>query len=279
MTAILEIRNLSLSRGGKPVLHDLSLSVGKGQISALLGANGAGKSSLVLGAAGMIPLSSGSVEMEGEDLAGRQADSIRASGLAAVPEGHHVLAGLTVQENLEVAGATQTPVSAAEGIERAYAVFSRTCGSNRSASGFNFGRPATDGRAGAGHRQPAKGHSGRRDVTRPGTSDRQTSARCDPRPGRQWRRCAFDRAIHPSRAGFGGPRPMSWIAGTWCSAGRRRGRGQSGHSSRSLSGRRLTWPNLKLRPPVEPDRQQSDCARQERQQGRGLRSETSATAP
>ena len=123
MTAMLEIRNLSLSRGGKPVLHDLSLSVGKGEISALLGANGAGKSSLVLGAAGMIPLSSGSVEMEGEDLAGRQADSIRASGLAAVPEGHHVLAGLTVQENLEVAGATQTPVSAVEGIERAYTVF------------------------------------------------------------------------------------------------------------------------------------------------------------
>ena len=123
MTAILDIRNLSLSRGGKPVLHELSLSVGKGEISALLGANGAGKSSLVLGAAGMIPLSSGSVEMEGEDLVGRQADSIRASGLAAVPEGHHVLAGLTVQENLEVAGATQPPVSAAEGIERAYAVF------------------------------------------------------------------------------------------------------------------------------------------------------------
>ena len=123
MTAMLDIRNLSLSRGGKPVLHDLSLSVGKGQISALLGANGAGKSSLVLGAAGMIPLSSGSVEMEGEDLAGRQTDSIRASGLAAVPEGHHVLAGLTVQENLEVAGATQTPVSAFKGIERAYAVF------------------------------------------------------------------------------------------------------------------------------------------------------------
>lgn len=123
MTAILDINNLSLSRGGKRVLDDISLSVSEGEIVALLGANGAGKSSLVLGTAGMLPLDTGQVRSLGTDLAGKPPYEIRAAGVAAVPEGHQVLTDLSVLENLEVAGAFLTPSETQAGIETAFGIF------------------------------------------------------------------------------------------------------------------------------------------------------------
>jgi branched-chain amino acid transport system ATP-binding protein len=72
--------------------------------TSLIGPNGAGKSSLVLALGGVLPIEAGSVELDGLPLAGKSPDFIRAAGVAAVPEGHRVLAGLSVEDNLQAAG-------------------------------------------------------------------------------------------------------------------------------------------------------------------------------
>jgi len=99
----LVLRRLSVARGGRGVVTDVSLEIPAGEVTALLGANGAGKSSLVLGVAGRLRLSSGAVLIDGVDVAGQRPQRIRRSGLAAVPEGHQVLRSLSVRDNLRAA--------------------------------------------------------------------------------------------------------------------------------------------------------------------------------
>jgi branched-chain amino acid transport system ATP-binding protein len=107
----LHISQLRVTRGGKPVLHDVSIRVPRGQITALLGPNGAGKSTTVMAVAGDLPLLAGQVILEGIHIGGWRTEAVRAAGLAVVPEGHRVLPDLTVRDNLLLAGAT-LPVSA-----------------------------------------------------------------------------------------------------------------------------------------------------------------------
>lgn len=103
----IEVKNLHVSRGGKRVLHDLSFQLESGRITALLGANGAGKSTTVMTIVGVLPPDSGQVMLTGRSLVGQPTDRIRRLGVALVPEGHRVLSNLTVNENLLVA----TPAS------------------------------------------------------------------------------------------------------------------------------------------------------------------------
>lgn len=100
---MLSVNNLVVQRGGKNVLHGVSLQVAPGQITALVGANGAGKSSLVMALAGALPLVLGRIELEGETLSGRRPEAVRAAGVAVVPEGHRVLGDLSVRDNLRAA--------------------------------------------------------------------------------------------------------------------------------------------------------------------------------
>lgn len=102
--ARLEIDNLVMVRGTKAVVHAISLRIAPGRITALMGANGAGKTSTVLGIAGAIEPAFGEIWLGGQDLKGRDADEIRRRGIATVPEGHQVLRELTVRDNLMVAG-------------------------------------------------------------------------------------------------------------------------------------------------------------------------------
>jgi len=81
----------------------VSLDIPEGKIVALLGPNGAGKSELVLGLAGVLP-QSGQILLDGVDLAKADPQTIRAAGIAAVPEGHQTLTGLSVIDNLRAAG-------------------------------------------------------------------------------------------------------------------------------------------------------------------------------
>ncbi|MGP3961701.1 ABC transporter ATP-binding protein [Nonomuraea sp. 3N208] len=103
----LVIEGLQVERGGRTVVRGASLRVPAGEIRALLGPNGAGKSSLVLALAGVLPLSGGTITLNGRELAGRRPEGVRAAGLATVPEGHRVLGDLTVADNLAVAAAVQ----------------------------------------------------------------------------------------------------------------------------------------------------------------------------
>ena len=104
MTQSLSVSNLSVARAGKTVIHGVSLEIAPGKITALLGANGAGKSSLVLSIAGALPVERGELLLDGKSIKGLRPENVRRLGVVAVPEGHRVLGDLTVEENLRVAG-------------------------------------------------------------------------------------------------------------------------------------------------------------------------------
>jgi len=119
----IDIQNLTVSRGGRPVVRDVSLNIKQGKITALLGANGAGKSSLVLGLAGTLPLDKGGVFLDGQNLAHKRPEVIRAAGISAVPEGHQILTDLTVEENLKAAGSSLSKLELKEAVSEALTVF------------------------------------------------------------------------------------------------------------------------------------------------------------
>lgn len=120
---MLDVRELSVAIDGKTVVDGVSLTVRPGEVTALLGANGAGKSELVLALAGLLPVARGTVTVDGTEITGAKPDRIRASGVAAVPEGHQVLTQLTVDENLAVAGSLLSASEAAAAQAEVYIVF------------------------------------------------------------------------------------------------------------------------------------------------------------
>ena len=117
------IDKLNVRRGNKLVVDGLSLTLEAGKITALLGPNGAGKSSLVLALAGMLPVDGGTVEIDGKPMVGQSPENIRGAGLAAVPEGHRVLSGLSVDDNLHAAGFGQSVADAADAVADVYRIF------------------------------------------------------------------------------------------------------------------------------------------------------------
>jgi branched-chain amino acid transport system ATP-binding protein len=123
MSEGLSISRLRVVRGGREVIHGVDLEIAPGRITALLGANGAGKSSLVLAVAGALPTHSGIVSVDGEPITGLRPENVRRKGVAAVPEGHHVLTDLTVAENLTVAGYHLERSKREAGVESALETF------------------------------------------------------------------------------------------------------------------------------------------------------------
>jgi branched-chain amino acid transport system ATP-binding protein len=119
----LTVQRLNVARGGKAVLHDVDLTILPGKITALLGANGAGKSSLVLAIAGVLPVASGVIALDGQSIVGLRPDGVRVSGVAAVPEGHQVLGDLSVEDNLKVAGCHLTRAQLRPAIDLALDTF------------------------------------------------------------------------------------------------------------------------------------------------------------
>jgi branched-chain amino acid transport system ATP-binding protein len=98
---MLEIRDLSLHYGQHLALDRVSVTVGKGETVVILGANGAGKSSLLKVAAGLVKPDAGTmINFSGEDIVRRPAHLVLESGIALVPEGRGVFGDLTVDENL-----------------------------------------------------------------------------------------------------------------------------------------------------------------------------------
>ncbi|PJI41250.1 MAG: branched-chain amino acid ABC transporter ATP-binding protein [Rhizobium sp.] len=90
-----------------PVLHDVSLSVGAGQFISVVGPNGAGKTTLFKAISGIIPLKSGRVSFDGQDISNLEASRRPHLGIAHVPEGRQVFPSMTVLENLELGAATE----------------------------------------------------------------------------------------------------------------------------------------------------------------------------
>jgi branched-chain amino acid transport system ATP-binding protein len=99
---MLEVRNLSVAYGRVTALRDVSLAVGAGEIVAVLGSNGAGKSSLLRAIVGQAPIASGQVLFDGTPIERRSTDAIVRLGLTLVPEGRRVFPRHTVEENLRL---------------------------------------------------------------------------------------------------------------------------------------------------------------------------------
>jgi branched-chain amino acid transport system ATP-binding protein len=111
----LTINNLTVERGGRPVVQDVTIEIPAGQVTALLGPNGAGKSTLVLAVGGVLKPRTGEVLLEGISLTGRRPERIRQAGVAIVPEGRRLLPDLTVEDNLRVASYALTKTQAQAG--------------------------------------------------------------------------------------------------------------------------------------------------------------------
>ena len=109
------IEDARVNRGELEVVHGVSLRVPPGQVTVLLGANGAGKTSLLDAVAGVIPLAGGRVTMDGEEIHALKRDRRSKVGLAYVEQGRTIFPDLTVEENLEVA--VQRGGSVAEAFE------------------------------------------------------------------------------------------------------------------------------------------------------------------
>ena len=97
---MLEVKDLNVHYGAIHAIKGISLTVGDGELVALIGANGAGKTTTLPTISGLIKASSGSITMDGTDLQKVPADQLIRMGMAHVPEGRHIFAQMTVEENL-----------------------------------------------------------------------------------------------------------------------------------------------------------------------------------
>jgi branched-chain amino acid transport system ATP-binding protein len=132
----LTAEGLNTYYGKSHILHDVGLTVAEGQITTLLGRNGAGKSTTLRSIVGLTPPRSGRVTLFGKDITGQPPYRIAASGVGFVPEGRKVFANLTVDENLRVPLERPGPYD----IERVYKLFPRL-GERKS----NLGRQLSGG--------------------------------------------------------------------------------------------------------------------------------------
>jgi branched-chain amino acid transport system ATP-binding protein len=119
----LRIEGLSVPRANRVVLREVSLEITAGEITALLGPNGTGKSTLVLAVAGVLRPTAGRVLLGDQDLTKRRPEKIRRAGVAVVPEGRRLLPELTVADNLRVATYALASGEAESGIEYALELF------------------------------------------------------------------------------------------------------------------------------------------------------------
>jgi branched-chain amino acid transport system ATP-binding protein len=102
MMGILEVKNLTVEYGAIRAVKGISFSVDKGNIFAILGANGAGKSATLRTISGIVKPKSGEIIFDGKNIVGKSIYSIAKSGISHSPEGRQILSGLTVEENLKV---------------------------------------------------------------------------------------------------------------------------------------------------------------------------------
>jgi branched-chain amino acid transport system ATP-binding protein len=126
MNELLKIVDLKLNYGPITALKGVDLVVPEGQIVAILGANGAGKTSLLKTVSGLLKPASGEIIYDGVNIAGKPAHKVAKQGIMQSPEGRFVLVGLTVEENLLVGGYNiKDKAELARNFERVYSLFPR----------------------------------------------------------------------------------------------------------------------------------------------------------
>ena len=125
-TPLLDIRNMDVAYGGIRAVRQLNLHVHPGERVALIGANGAGKSTTLRAICGLVPLAAGSVHYQGKSLAGQPVHAMVRQGLVMVPEGRGIFPQLTIEENLHMgAYSRQDKINFAQELQQVYQRFPR----------------------------------------------------------------------------------------------------------------------------------------------------------
>jgi len=121
---LLRLSRLNASYGDVQVLHDIDLSIEEGEFISIVGANAAGKSTLLRSIAGLLKKTSGSIEFRGKQLIGRPPYEIVETGIAHIPEGRRVFPLSSVQENLEVGAYVQRKqINLSRSLKEVYELF------------------------------------------------------------------------------------------------------------------------------------------------------------
>ena len=123
--ALLTVTDLETSYGGIAALRGVSFEVPSGSVVALVGANGAGKSTTLNTISGLLAPRAGSIVFDGQEIGGWRADRVAALGLIQVPEGRQVLAPMTVEENLLLGAYTRRDREVRADLESTYDRFPR----------------------------------------------------------------------------------------------------------------------------------------------------------
>jgi branched-chain amino acid transport system ATP-binding protein len=123
---LLELRNLKVRYGRIEAIHDMSITVDKGEVVSLIGANGAGKTTTMRTISGLLTPSAGSIVFDGEDITKLAAHKRVSLGISQAPEGRGVFPGMTVAENLDMGTFGRRDRSGvATDLERVYTLFPR----------------------------------------------------------------------------------------------------------------------------------------------------------
>lgn len=121
---MLQVKDLSISYDAIQAVRHVDFEVKKGEIVTLIGANGAGKSTILKTISGIVKPQSGSIEYQNESLVGKKAPQIVAAGVSQVPEGRHVFPAMTVMENLQLGSYLQKDRSQIEArLQEIYQMF------------------------------------------------------------------------------------------------------------------------------------------------------------
>jgi len=123
--AMLEVNGLNVYYGLIHALHDVSFHVNEGEVVALIGANGAGKTTILHTVSGLLSAKTGSVVFEGKDITKKPGHTIVKLGMGHVPEGRRVFPGLTVAENLRMGAFTRPKGEIAASLKDVYEWFPR----------------------------------------------------------------------------------------------------------------------------------------------------------
>ena len=133
---LLELENVTLLYGRIQALHGISLTVDQGEIVALIGANGAGKSTTMRAISGLRPVAQGSIRFEGRDITKLRADLRVVRGVSQSPEGRGIFPGMTVRENLDMGAYTRrNRAEISEDLQRVFTLFPRLKERERQAGG------------------------------------------------------------------------------------------------------------------------------------------------
>jgi branched-chain amino acid transport system ATP-binding protein len=126
MSTLLELENVSVHYGRIEALSGISISVQQGEIVTLIGANGAGKTTTMKAISGLLPLTSGQISFDGQDVSKLRADLRVVRGISLAPEGRGIFPGMTVRENLEMGCYTRKDrKEIANDFERVFELFPR----------------------------------------------------------------------------------------------------------------------------------------------------------